>query len=63
LTGVQSGSFGYFQSYTGLVDITVSVLSAGSASGSGSQQPSSPSALETQVDNAYSVQSVPPGQC
>ncbi len=63
LTGVQSGSFGYFQSYTGLVDISISVLSAGSASESGSQQASSPSALETQVDNAYSVQSVPPGQC
>jgi prepilin-type N-terminal cleavage/methylation domain-containing protein len=63
LTGLQSGSFGYFQSYTGLVDISISVLSAGSASGSGSQQESSPSALETQVDNAYSVQSVPPGQC
>jgi hypothetical protein len=63
LTGVQSGSFGYFQSYSGLVDISISVLSAGNATGSGGQQASSPSALETQVDNAYAVQSVPPGQC
>ena len=60
---MQSGSFGYFQSYTGLVDISVSVLNAGTATGSESQQASSPSALETEVDNAYSVQSVPPEQC
>ncbi len=63
LTGVQSGSFGYFQAYTGLVDISVSVLNVGTATGSESQQASSPSALETEVDNAYSVQSVPPEQC
>jgi prepilin-type N-terminal cleavage/methylation domain-containing protein len=63
LTGVKSGSFRYFPSYTGLVDISMSVLNAGGASGTESQQASSPSALETEVDNAYSVQNVPPEQC
>ena len=62
-TGVQSGRFRYFQAYTGLVDISVSVLNAGTATGSESQQASSPSALETEVDNAYSVKSAPPEQC
>jgi prepilin-type N-terminal cleavage/methylation domain-containing protein len=75
LSGVKSGSFSYFPShtvpsptgpvpsYTGLVDVSLSVLEAGSATGSGIQVASSPSMLEAQVDNPYAVQDVPPTQC
>jgi prepilin-type N-terminal cleavage/methylation domain-containing protein len=63
LSGVTSGSFSYFPSYTGLVDISRSVLEAGSAQASSSQQASNPATLEAEVDNPYSVQDVPPTSC
>lgn len=63
LAGVQSGGFSYFSSYTGLVDISLSVLDAGTGNASSLQQASTPSMLEAQVDNPYSVQNVPPVNC
>jgi prepilin-type N-terminal cleavage/methylation domain-containing protein len=64
LSGLQAGSFfSYFSAYPGLVDISLSVLEAGTANASSLQQASSPSMLEEQVDNPFYVQNTPPSDC
>ncbi len=66
LYGVTAGSFTYFSSFSGLIDINLEVRHAGSSSANGYEEQSAPSQIEAEADDpnmSGAVTSGYPGTC